>query len=316
MIPKRIFYVWGAGEPKKRDVNVCIQTWRQIMPDYEIIELNQDDKRYFDYEKECLENKWFSAVYEHKLWAFIADYIRIKVLYDHGGVYMDTDASALRTLDDLLDNPAFVGFRNKEQNSDFNYVEPAILAAQKGNPFLKEVLDFYAGKSEQNIWNMPIYVINHIFKHIMDKDYKINEYPDREHQKPIKLSDITVYPETYFCPLSIPGEFFPECLTKDSRTIHWWGSSWHNSATLFFMNNKHKLPLDELNKMMKFNPRIIFLFGWIPIGAVLNKNGNTIVSLFGLSIIQFNTKKTRKGMKNRINLFGLIPIIKVRTKNV
>ena len=28
-IPKRIFYVWGAGEPKKRDVNLCILTWKQ-----------------------------------------------------------------------------------------------------------------------------------------------------------------------------------------------------------------------------------------------------------------------------------------------
>ena len=49
MIPKRIFYVWGAGERKPRDVQVCIQTWRQIMPDYEIIEINENSNQYFDF---------------------------------------------------------------------------------------------------------------------------------------------------------------------------------------------------------------------------------------------------------------------------
>ena len=43
--------MWGAGETKPRDVQVCIQTWRQVMPDYEIIEINQDDTRWFDFSK-------------------------------------------------------------------------------------------------------------------------------------------------------------------------------------------------------------------------------------------------------------------------
>ncbi|MCQ2562710.1 MAG: hypothetical protein MJ158_03815 [Alphaproteobacteria bacterium] len=112
MIPKRIFYVWGANEKKPRDVLVCIQTWRQMMPDYEIIELNEDDKTYFDYEENLKANKWFRTVYQNKMWAYVADYIRIKVLYEHGGIYFDTDVSVVKSLTPLLKNKCFVGMQN------------------------------------------------------------------------------------------------------------------------------------------------------------------------------------------------------------
>ena len=78
MIPKRIFYVWGINDEKKRDVQVCIQTWRQYLPDYEIIEINENSKEYFDFQKELQNNKWFKTVYERKMYAFVADYIRVK----------------------------------------------------------------------------------------------------------------------------------------------------------------------------------------------------------------------------------------------
>ena len=114
MIPKRIFYVWGAGERKPRDVQVCIQTWRQIMPDYEIIEINENSNQYFDFNENLRTNKFFRTVYENKMWAYVADYIRIKTLYDHGGIYFDTDVSAVRPLDKFLKNRAFVGIQNTE----------------------------------------------------------------------------------------------------------------------------------------------------------------------------------------------------------
>ena len=40
MIPKRIFYVWGYNEPKSRLADICIENWRDKLPDFEIIEIN------------------------------------------------------------------------------------------------------------------------------------------------------------------------------------------------------------------------------------------------------------------------------------
>lgn len=120
MIPKRIFYVWGIGDKKRRDVKLCIQSWRQVMPDYEIIEINENSKKYFDFQENLRTNKWFRTVYNNKMWAFVSDYIRVKVLHDNGGIYFDTDVSAVRPLDIFLGQPAFVGMQNT------SYTEPAV----------------------------------------------------------------------------------------------------------------------------------------------------------------------------------------------
>lgn len=233
MIPKRIFYVWGANEKKPRAVQVCVQTWRQIMPDYEIIEINENNTKYFDFKKELKNNKWFKTVYENKLFAYISDYIRIKVLYEHGGIYFDTDVSAVRKLDDMLENDCFVGMQNEK------YVEPAILGACKYNKLLEKVLDFYNEQKNENIWTLPIFTMPQIFEHFFIKMYDIHGFPEKKSQKIISLSDITIYPERYFIPFRCSDVFSPECVEEDTRTIHWFGGSWQKPEIVTWLKNKH-----------------------------------------------------------------------------
>lgn len=45
----------------------------------------------------------------------MADYARLKILYEQGGIYMDTDVELLRPLDDLLAYPAFFGFQHNNE---------------------------------------------------------------------------------------------------------------------------------------------------------------------------------------------------------
>lgn len=33
--------------------------------------------------------------------AFVSDYARFKILYEHGGVYFDTDVEVLKSMDDI-----------------------------------------------------------------------------------------------------------------------------------------------------------------------------------------------------------------------
>ena len=148
MIPKRIFYVWGANESKRRDVNLCILSWREKLPGYEIIEINEESVEYFNFQEELKNNKWFRTVYENKLYAYIADYIRIKVLYNNGGIYFDTDVSVISSINDILENKAFVGIQNDTKTHP-NILEPAILGAEQYNSILKDILNFYE-KVEKN----------------------------------------------------------------------------------------------------------------------------------------------------------------------
>lgn len=296
MIPKRIFYVWGAGEKKPRDVQVCIQTWRQIMPDYEIIEINESSNKYFDFQENLQKNKFFRTVYNNKMWAYVADYIRIKTLYDHGGIYFDTDVSAVKPLDKFLNQPAFVGMQNQE------YVEPAILGAEKHNPLLKDILDFY----DQKIWELPIFTMPQIFQHVLFHNYDLARFPEKSQQKIIKARDITIYPERYFIPFRYQSEFTPECVENDTCTIHWFGGSWVKPSVIYWLMNKHLVPDLKIDPSKDITKTTRFAIGHTTMVKVISyANADTRVKLFKVIPLVNITS-------GRMWLFGCLPILKIK----
>ena len=40
--------------------------------------------------------------YEKKKWAFVADYVRTKALYEYGGIYLDTDVMIKKDINFLI----------------------------------------------------------------------------------------------------------------------------------------------------------------------------------------------------------------------
>lgn len=84
MIPKVIHYCWFGCKPLPEDVKRYIKTWKKYCPDYEIKEWNESN---FDVK----QNQYCREAYEAKKWAFVSDYVRLKVLYDYGGIYMDNE---------------------------------------------------------------------------------------------------------------------------------------------------------------------------------------------------------------------------------
>lgn len=234
-IPKNIFYVWGVNEPLKDSVKKYIATWKEKLPDYQIIQIDESCDTVFHFKKELESNRWFRTVYDKKMWAYVADYVRIKTLYECGGIYFDTDVEVVKAFDeDMLKNPAFVGIQDSSADGTFDYVEPAILGSQKGNLFLKKILSFY----DELIWKEKIYTMPEIFAYFLE-GYGIYPFPRKENQQIIRLPDITIYPEEYFIPFRYKTDFSPHCITSKTKTIHWWGGSWVNSSNLNFLKNKH-----------------------------------------------------------------------------
>lgn len=95
LIPKIIHLFWFGKEEKSNVIKKCIQSWKKFAPDYKIMEWTEDN---FDVTF-CERSK---QAYLQKRWAFVADIARLKVIYDIGGVYLDTDVELLQPLDDLL----------------------------------------------------------------------------------------------------------------------------------------------------------------------------------------------------------------------
>ena len=131
MIPKIIHYCWFGGNPLPELAQKCIESWRTYCPDYEI---KRWDETNFDVN--CCD--YVRKAYEVKMWAFVSDYARFKILYENGGVYFDTDVELIKPIDDLLAKGSFMGL----EESDKVFVAPGLgLAANPGLDLTEELLD-------------------------------------------------------------------------------------------------------------------------------------------------------------------------------
>lgn len=131
LIPKKIHYCWFGRSPIPEKYKKWMDSWRQYCPDYEIMEWNEDN---YDVTK----NKYMLQAYENKKWAFVPDYARLDIIYNEGGIYLDTDVELIQNIDDLLFQEGFVGFESA------NYVNfGSGFGAVKGHQLIKQLRDSY-----------------------------------------------------------------------------------------------------------------------------------------------------------------------------
>lgn len=228
MIEKKIHYIWFGSEKNKK-VKSCIESWKKYLPEYQIIEWNE---RNIDIASLKKENKFFKECYDRKLWAYVADYLRVKILYEEGGIYLDTDIEIIKDISPLLENDLFLGFENK------NEINMAIVGTVVNHKIFQRMLEFYSNE----IWRSELYVITNILTKILKEEYGEN--------LDLKKEKITIYPREYFYPYGPNEEFKEECITSNTYAIHWWGKSWIENPERYFLKYKH-LPIYE--RVLRYN---------------------------------------------------------------
>ena len=77
MIPKKIHYCWFSNEPFPEQVQQCIASWKQYMPDWEYVLWNYDRIKDID-------SIWLKECLAAKKWAFAADFVRLWAVYHDG----------------------------------------------------------------------------------------------------------------------------------------------------------------------------------------------------------------------------------------
>lgn len=213
MIPKVIHYCWFGGNPLPKDLKKYMKSWKRHCPDYEIKEWNESN-----FDVHC--HPFISSAYKNKAWAFVSDYARLKVIYDHGGIYFDTDVEVLKNLDFLLENNCFIGV---EQG--VNLCQTGLgFGAEKNNPVVGKMLEKYDGlvydPQKQNELACP-YLNMPVFEEL---GYQCSD--DIVH-----LPQATVYPCRYFDPFS-PGET-ENLLCEDTVSIHHYAAAWTSKKNQF-----------------------------------------------------------------------------------
>lgn len=134
MIPKIIHYCWLSGEEYPQDVKKNIASWKVMLPDYEF--MLWDGKRL-----DSPKSVWIQQAVENNKFAFASDLIRLYAVYTYGGIYLDSDVEVLKSFDDLLYLPYFIG---TESNCS---IEAAIFGSEKKSQWLLIAMEYYNKRS-------------------------------------------------------------------------------------------------------------------------------------------------------------------------
>lgn len=235
MIPKIIHYCWFGKHEKPELAVKCIESWRRYCPDYQIIEWNEDNC-------DLKSNSYVRQAYEAKKWAFVTDYIRLKVLTEFGGVYMDTDVEILKPIDVFLDNKAFSGFE------DVDAVPTGIMACEKGFPLFSMLLSDYSNRQfikEDGSFDYTTNTVT-ITKYCVQHGLILNN-------KKQTIEGFTLYPKEFFCPKShLTGEI--SC-TDNTYTIHHFSGSWHTPWQKFKAKVKTIIGVKNTKKILDLKKR-------------------------------------------------------------
>lgn len=209
-IPKKIHYCWFGKNTKPQLAEKCIESWKHFCPDYELIEWNETNVDL----NACPD--YVQKAYAMKKWAFVTDYIRLKVVYENGGIYLDTDVELLRPLDALLYPRAFLGCEGTEfANTGLGF------GAEAGHPFLLANMAVYEGLNpiDEN-GNFVSSPCPHYTTAVLKKlgvefpIEQITEGPD----------GLVIYPNCFFNPYDWKSEKLN--LSKDTVSIHHYSGSW------------------------------------------------------------------------------------------
>ena len=216
-IPKIIHYCWFGKGQMPHLAEKCIKSWEKYCPDYKIVCINEEN---FDIN----QNRYAREAYRAGKWAFVSDYARLKVLYDEGGIYFDTDVELIKPIDKLIENCGYMGF------DDNGVVSTGLgFACEKGNELVGKLLEDY----EDISFILP------------DGTYDITPCPSRNTKTMIELGmdisnqnqffmGIQMLPEDYLCPVKYyTGK---KKITSNTYSIHHFCASWISSnakRTLF-----------------------------------------------------------------------------------
>lgn len=207
MIPRIIHYCWFGKKEKPLNVQRCITSWHEVLPDYEIIEWNESNFDYnlFNYTRDA---------YNAKKYAFVSDVARVKALSEYGGIYLDTDVMVYKPFDKILNQKCVLGLELA------NFVATSFMACEQGFYLMTDFYELYR--------NLPFYDedgkiisgtnVGKLTEMLMHKGFKKeNRYQE--------IGDgICIYPREFFSPYNYSWDYSEK--TDNTICEHLFFVSW------------------------------------------------------------------------------------------
>jgi len=219
LIPKIIHYCWVGPNPIPEKELECIRSWKKYLPEYELMFWNE---KTFDINS----NIFSKQAYEAKYYAFVSDYIRTKVLYEYGGIYLDTDVEILDNLDEILvKGNCFLGFESRSK------IGTALMGFTPKHYVIGEFVNYYMNNDFQDAKGNVNTIANvSIFTDLL------TDYGLVLDGKGNKIKDIDIYPREYFFPKKLSDDEFR--ITEQTLAVHKYSCSWLSENEIKRGNSK------------------------------------------------------------------------------
>lgn len=205
-IPKILHHCWFGDAELPELAVMCLESWRRVLPDYRIMTWHDADLPPLPYIQTALKNRKFANV---------ANYMRLHILAEYGGIYMDTDVEAVRSFDKLLPDGMFAGW---QQNGEINN---AVIGATPRHPLIQHSCDElpkqYDGLERANR-SGPTLLTAMVF----DRYGVISQNA----HKSVRFSNLAIYPDKYFYPYWWTEQYDPKRLTAETVCVHHWAATW------------------------------------------------------------------------------------------
>lgn len=191
MIPKVIHTCWFTKDNSKdlpEKMKSCIESWKRYCPDFEIKvwRISDWDINAYPYAKQC----WEAGIASY---AYLSNFFRFWVLYNHGGIYIESDVMLKKGIEDLLDYKAFLGIINPGE------LGGNIMGSEKRHPLFKHFVDRVY---KDRVWINKDQSLNiyHDSGLIGQEAKKIGYLFDSDIVSPKVIKDVAVLPKNYFYP--------------------------------------------------------------------------------------------------------------------
>lgn len=223
-IPKLIHYIWVGKQPLSDEYKTNIDTWRKYNPDYEIIEWNEDN---YNFKK----NDYVKEAYESECWGFVPNYARLDIIFQHGGIYLDTDVEVIKNFDVLLNDDAFLCMGSADRIN-----QGCGFGAVAGNRLIERMKREFEESHFLNDEGMPgMRPCNSFINPIMKEfGFKL----DNQYQR---VNGVALYPTEVMSPSTIPG--MEDWKSDKTVSIHHEVGSWRK--------DKEKNRMNMLNRIIK-----------------------------------------------------------------
>jgi mannosyltransferase OCH1-like enzyme len=212
LIPKKIHQIWFGEMPNEH--KKLIPGIREKHPGWEYKLWTIEDAEQYPMRNRELFDKTENLGSK-------SDIFRYEVLYNEGGIYLDSDFDMVKSFDSLLHNELFTGIGHVQEPEVFN----GLIGCTKNHELMGKIVEGLEKESVDDIMSCtgPYYFTKHFFNYLIHDQ---------------KSDKIVILPTPYFYPFPAVyrhyirnkvdrmKKYIHSFNTKETICVHLWFNSW------------------------------------------------------------------------------------------